>query len=194
MWAHYAENHSGIVIGFDVSRDSFSSKELNLIPAQEGAVIYSRTKPSGYAEWSPSLDPFFETPLEAYTYEAKQRMFLYKQDSWAYEEEVRIVKSLIDGQNTKDPFDVGLRKGKDDYLYMELSSEDVTEVIFGMRTEAIFQQKKASYPRSGDRTISSINELRALISEKISIPNFIFAIPPDFEGQWDMTFERGWAR
>jgi hypothetical protein len=40
MWAHYADNHRGLVIGIDAEAAGFAEEKNNLIPAQYGSVIY----------------------------------------------------------------------------------------------------------------------------------------------------------
>ena len=45
MWAHYGEEHKGFVIGYDVDDQFFKCKTNNLIPIQQGNVIYTKTKP-----------------------------------------------------------------------------------------------------------------------------------------------------
>lgn len=98
MWAHYGLSHSGAVIGIEVNEAGLNDPENSLICASEGEVIYSATKPSqtididSFGTWlledietlefRPSSSNFFK------------RAFLYKSLEWAYEEEVRIVKSV----------------------------------------------------------------------------------------------------
>lgn len=44
MWAHYGCEHTGIVVGYDVSDVFLTSQEHNLIPVDSGDVIYTHTK------------------------------------------------------------------------------------------------------------------------------------------------------
>ena len=58
MWAHYANQHRGMVIGIDAVAAGFTDQGSNLIPAQYGSVIYVSHRPD---------KPFvgnFNTPLE----------------------------------------------------------------------------------------------------------------------------------
>lgn len=104
MWAHYADNHKGVVIGFNTSNDAFDCKQSNLIPADFGNVVYtSEVVESVY-------DPKFEKHTEglektshflAEHYGSLKRLFLTKPLYWAYEEEVRVVKLIGDLTSAK---------------------------------------------------------------------------------------------
>jgi hypothetical protein len=95
MWAHYADQHNGIVLGIDSDMAGLNDFERCVIPAQHGSMRYTRTKPqhqyqghghghgSTFADaYNPAAHTFFE------------RNFLFKSSEWHYEEEVRIVKSV----------------------------------------------------------------------------------------------------
>ena len=41
MWAHYSENHSGFVIGYEVDDGFLTDDTLNIIPVNRGAVTYT---------------------------------------------------------------------------------------------------------------------------------------------------------
>jgi hypothetical protein len=91
MWSHYAEQHKGVVIGYDVDCEELRSKEENLIPIHLGSVIYSRTMPSGVIDLPISFGDRFSQE----NYDALQHVFLMKANDWFYEEEVRVVKALL---------------------------------------------------------------------------------------------------
>ena len=122
MWSHYSpgpkertgegirigavgSSHGGIVIGIDTEIAGLESFEGNVLPAQFGSVIYTKTKPthtfansnlwwlenSGIRDFSSSL------------LESLQRTFLYKSSAWSYEEEVRVVRN-IDSRDTDHLF------------------------------------------------------------------------------------------
>jgi hypothetical protein len=96
MWSHYCDGHSGMVIGIDCSGKQFTSKNSNIVPVQFGNVIYSSSKPKNevfYRE-SERSDDFNPFHFPANNLERLQRMFLYKDSQWVYEEEVRVVKYL----------------------------------------------------------------------------------------------------
>lgn len=103
MWAHYGQEHSGFVVGYDVSDSFLSSDEYNLIPVSAGDVVYTSTK-------SPHiLDPDMMNRIQnifmsgmgelqrirdTETLSLARKIFLTKHASWVYEEEVRVVKIL----------------------------------------------------------------------------------------------------
>lgn len=70
MWAHYANEHSGVVIGFDIDKIKALHEDC-FIPVTKGEIIYTKTRP-----------PKSMTA----------KKFLYKSLEWSYEEEVRVVK------------------------------------------------------------------------------------------------------
>ena len=84
MWAHYAERHNGVVLGFrpDVEKDSFLRL---LVP-----VVYSDQRPQFYdsmVNWKSEEDEVKQQQIGAKI----TRLMLYsKSDQWAYEEELRL--------------------------------------------------------------------------------------------------------
>ncbi|WP_185856281.1 DUF2971 domain-containing protein [Vreelandella populi] len=96
MWSHYAGEHTGMVIGIDVSEECFTSEIENTIPVQFGNVIYTHTKPSNLFldTLSEKLNITQSFSFDRDHIETYQRAFLYKASCWSYEEEVRIVKSI----------------------------------------------------------------------------------------------------
>lgn len=141
MWAHYADSHKGVVLGFDVEEAGFLKTETNLIPAHFGSVVYSRRR---------VLDDYTTkeaNPLvvggtfkfDISNYEKFQRLFLTKPLDWAYEEEVRVVKcvsgmTLGHSETSSGLFDVidtadGLR-----HLY-NLPIKAIRELHYGVRCD-----------------------------------------------------------
>ena len=96
MWAHYANNHTGVVIGFDVKIDELTSLQKNIIPIQYGNVIYTSKKPTSEYISQPSVRRVLGETVQfnEKDIEKQQRTFLYKPSCWAYEEEVRVVKNI----------------------------------------------------------------------------------------------------
>lgn len=103
MWAHYGQEHTGFVIGYEVDDAFLSSSEYNLIPVTSGDVVYTNTKSSHIL--SPEImgcihdvylsgfgDDGLNKPPETISFARK--IFLTKHASWVYEEEVRAVKIL----------------------------------------------------------------------------------------------------
>lgn len=103
MWAHYGQDHTGFVVGYDVSDDFLSSQEYNLIPASSGDVVYTSTKTPHILDPS-VMDRIKNISLSSMgeldkirdpdTLSLARKIFLTKHACWAYEEEVRIVKIL----------------------------------------------------------------------------------------------------
>lgn len=113
MWAHYAKgkkipskkaisldydnnSHAGIVFGIDVDEAGLNSPQSNYLPAKYGSVIYTSTKPLHPFDNSEDMC-IFQTnwQFDPNHLEALQRIFLYKSSHWAYEEEVRVVRSML---------------------------------------------------------------------------------------------------
>lgn len=114
MWAHYAEEHTGFVIGYQVDVPFLKSRNYNLIPVDAGDVMYTNTKtlhtltpeikelldnleftamfPGDYREAFPELESL------------ARKVFLVKHACWVYEEEVRVVKQTINfsGESGQD--------------------------------------------------------------------------------------------
>ncbi|WP_017452179.1 DUF2971 domain-containing protein [Herbaspirillum rubrisubalbicans] len=101
MWAHYADCHRGLVIGIDSQLAELESLDECILPARYGAVIYTASKPNHPYELSEE-QAVREGKLTKFDHrylEALQRMFLQKSSEWAYEEEVRIVKTIENLRN-----------------------------------------------------------------------------------------------
>jgi len=113
MWSHYATGercrsergihldadstaHGGLVIGIDANIAGLNNEDDMVIPAKFGSIIYTATKPRN--EYYQSKNEYLLAG-EINNYrpdltEALQRVFLYKSQEWAYEEEVRAVKNI----------------------------------------------------------------------------------------------------
>lgn len=103
MWAHYGQEHTGFVIGYNVTDKFFKSSKYNVIPVTAGDVVYTNTKSSHILDpevmnrihrvylscmGAPDIVPDSET-ISFF-----RKIFLTKHASWVYEEEVRVVKIL----------------------------------------------------------------------------------------------------
>jgi len=99
MWAHYGDDHQGVVVGFDAEIAGFSDENDNVIPYQFGEIIYSATKPNGVFE-TISTEELMKIGnkinFDSSIFNLVKRAFLYKSIDWAYEEEVRVVKDISD--------------------------------------------------------------------------------------------------
>lgn len=102
MWAHYADQHQGLVIGYDVSGPFLNSPVYNLITVDAGDVLYANTK-TPFALNPESMEAMNGLYQHAMGFERvdadralARSLFLTKHASWVYEEEVRVVKKVID--------------------------------------------------------------------------------------------------
>lgn len=97
MWAHYGDEHQGVVIGFDVELAGFIDENACVIPCQHGEIVYSATKPHKNlptlsSEELMSIGNGIKFNSDAFN--LVKRAFLYKSIEWSYEEEVRVVKDI----------------------------------------------------------------------------------------------------
>ncbi|AZS22320.1 DUF2971 domain-containing protein [Caulobacter sp. FWC26] len=141
MWAHYAEQHRGLVIGIDVVAAGLTGEAHNLIPAQYGNVIYVSRRLN---------QPFIGKPTTGIEvggthhfpqdhYEELQRLFLHKPLCWSYEEEVRVVKCLQgvtpgESETPSGKFTVIDINGRPLYL-VAVPREAIREIHFGFRSD-----------------------------------------------------------
>jgi len=128
MLAHYADNHKGMVVGFDLSKiEDFLSEDFCYIPAQYGSVIYTDTMPTFNAQNDDSSN------WEGCSYEIRQRALLHKDIAWSMEEEVRVAVSLRDYDQRFVVIEVDDRPL---YLY-KLPKNAISEVYLGARAEIL---------------------------------------------------------
>lgn len=117
MWAHYGQEHTGFVVGYDVGGSFFSSGDHNLVPVDRGDVVYTSSKVEHKVthESRALINNLFadamglgNSGIDRNSLETLvRRFFLIKHSSWVYEEEVRIVKRSINfsiESSTQDPF------------------------------------------------------------------------------------------
>lgn len=110
MWAHYGDEHQGVVIGFDVDIAQLSDASSCVIPCQYGEIVYSATKPHKSLHIvSPEqlMDIGGEVKFDSDAFNLVKRAFLYKSIEWGYEEEVRVVKDI-----SKLPFGYHIGEGR----------------------------------------------------------------------------------
>jgi len=102
MWAHYGQEHTGFVLGYETDDEFLTSKAYNLVPVDDGDVVYTRTK-SPHVLDPASMQLFHQVYLagqgvniseseKAQISSLARRVFLTKHSIWVYEEEVRVVK------------------------------------------------------------------------------------------------------
>jgi hypothetical protein len=122
MWAHYAGDYSGLVIGLDSDSEFFQPKpEEPKVCGQLMNVIYTDTSPVVYVEPG-KLD----IPKE---------LFFTKARSWEYEKEWRVIKYLPQASEVID-----VSGGKKIHLF-EVPPSTVKEVIFGSKVGADVQKQ-----------------------------------------------------
>lgn len=142
MWAHYANEHRGVVLGFDVEKAGFLDTQRCLIPAQFGNIVYTDTRPTHPMVTLEGVEPIRMGHTHHYPagHEEKiQRIFLQKPACWSYEEEVRVVKCLsdrIDGTNPSGTFTELPIAKKTLYCY-QLPAGTIIEAYWGMRHPAL---------------------------------------------------------
>lgn len=116
MWAHYAEQHRGAVLGFrpDLDRDSF----LRVYEP----VRYSDNRPSFYGPFEEAMSnnaPFTQQMVTA----VRNALVYSKSTHWAYEEEVRIF------------IPNGVREG-DSATFLNFYPSELCELYLGCRMDA----------------------------------------------------------
>lgn len=96
MWAHYADQHRGVVLAIDTAAAGLLDFKSNLVPAHFGNVVYARHRPSGQyrSAFGVPVTVGVTSHFVLEHYEKWQRLFLTKPIEWAYEEEVRVVKTI----------------------------------------------------------------------------------------------------
>lgn len=97
MWSHYGDEHRGVVLGFDVNEAGFCNEDTNVIPANFGDIIYTKTFPTHLK--SESNSQRFNalrstTSYSQHSFDFFKYAYLFKGIDWAYEEEVRVVKNV----------------------------------------------------------------------------------------------------
>ena len=104
MWAHYGDQHKGFVVGYDVSVPFLNDPRFNIISAMDGNVFYTSQKEN--TALSPSMRAQLLRELQSAAMggdnsesstQLLKRILLQKHLSWAYEEEVRVVKRVTCG-------------------------------------------------------------------------------------------------
>ena len=123
MWAHYAEQHTGAVLGFkpDVERDS-------LFLAMKD-VKYTNQRPKFYENLKTIGPKKPQIPLEEVR-ALRESHFYSKGTDWAYEQELRLVipGEIPDGKTEK---------------FFKFYPHELSELIFGVRADNDFMKMAA---------------------------------------------------
>ncbi len=118
MWAHYAQNHEGFIVGFDSEHAFFKSTTKS--PGKHkylNRVTYSNDRPSG-----------------VFGALSEEKTYLTKSQEWDYEKEWRILEYV---KNATKP----VTDDKGPYHLFSFPTEAVVEVIMGVRASAETKEK-----------------------------------------------------
>lgn len=101
MWAHYGDDHRGVVIGIDMTKARLTNEDSCVVPAQFGEIIYTSTMPQNKLPTS-TVESLMNIGNEHnsfynHNFELFKSTFLLKDLTWGYEEEVRVVKNIKNG-------------------------------------------------------------------------------------------------
>lgn len=143
MWAHYAQNHKGLVVGFDSEHKYFHQQ---LSPSDEFRYVrkvhYSKNRPT----------------IRLTTIEDVTGIFLTKSEEWTYEYEWRIMRPLPDATETK------VINGESIHLF-SFPPDCVTEVILGYRMSPELKKEILEY-LSSDKQYSHVKKYVVLLDER----------------------------
>jgi DUF2971 family protein len=118
MWAHYTEQHTGFVIGFDTARDAWvESGRLNGAPGEPFEIVYSATRPApvNIADTTP------------------EHIWYTKSSEWEYEQEWRVTRWIPKAPRTAT---------RDDGAKVPLfpfPPEALSQIIFGCHASDVLQ-------------------------------------------------------
>jgi hypothetical protein len=118
MWAHYARNHKGFVLGMDSNHDFFQKtcdERFDGIPELQ-KVIYSEKR----------------VPVLFADNKIPHATFFTKHSDWAYEEEMRLLKAVEDASEVIKETDSNI------YLF-NIPKSSLSRVIFGSRCPSSVQ-------------------------------------------------------
>jgi hypothetical protein len=125
MWAHYADNHKGAVVGFDISHSFFNSKEkfytftCGELEEDIDLMGVGSIRPIDYLTT--------RRQISYGDYYGLEELFFAKSIHWKYEEEYRILKNIY----KKEPSKI-LSSGEKIYLF-DIPKECIVEIILGLR-------------------------------------------------------------
>lgn len=123
MWAHYAKNHTGIILGVD-STDPFfnqtiSSERTSIF--QIDTSLLGKVFPVTYERIRPEL-PL--SHLGPFAFDE----FLQKSEEWMYEKEYRMFMSLFDAKVT-------IKEKEQLISLFEIPESAITRIIMGVRSD-----------------------------------------------------------
>ncbi|MFG1284982.1 DUF2971 domain-containing protein [Xanthobacter autotrophicus] len=125
MWAHYADQHRGVVLGFrpDLARDSY----LRLLKP----VTYTDDRPSFYKSIDSTAEKMSESDIHAFNH----KLVYTKSTHWSYEAEERIYvpSEVADGEPAS---------------YLSFYPEELVELHLGCRVTEVFKSEIIHAARS----------------------------------------------
>lgn len=196
MWAHYAVNHTGFVVGYDVDIPLLLSEDHNLIAVDKGDVIYASTKVAqvstkAFSELTHVINlkaKSIPIPDGAYSEQARRlarQLFLTKSLSWCYEEEVRVVKSF--DPHADEEFSHSLNNWYG--LVEHYSPTDIEDIVKGLKIYSHKVQIKEVYLGARNKLLSKYSHDTAsdrTISHKAEKEQWkVFEVSVD-KDSWDL--------
>jgi hypothetical protein len=118
MWAHYTQQHTGFVIGFDTAKEAWiESGRLNGPPGEPFKIIYSGTRPA---------------PVNI-TDTTPEHIWYTKSSEWEYEQEWRVTRWIPKAPRTATRAD-----GQKVPLF-PFPPEALSQIIFGCHAPEVLQ-------------------------------------------------------
>ena len=118
MWAHYTNQHTGFVIGFDTTQDAWvESGRLNGPPGEAFEIVYSATSPA-------PVSIIDTTP---------EHIWYTKSSEWKYEQEWRLTRWIPKAPKTATGQD-----GESVPLF-PFPPEALSQIIFGYHASDVLQ-------------------------------------------------------
>lgn len=108
LWSHYAADHKGVALRYDLPMEFLSDEDKIL---GVSAVSYA---PNAISDWLGANAHLFRDDHEAFILGLLKKFLMSKAPAWQYEQEARIVRSVAGS--------------------FELPRETLTHVIFGLQT------------------------------------------------------------
>lgn len=108
MWSHYANDHKGICLRYDVPEEFLNN------PDEIIGVSKVSYEPNSVSDWLNSNIELYDKDHQGFIINLLKTLLTSKAPSWSYEEEVRIIRPVVG-------------------LY-EIPRETLTHIIFGLQT------------------------------------------------------------
>lgn len=140
MWAHYANNHKGICIGFDMTHPFFN-QSYSMNGFQENSKIFSLLK----VDYKLNRPTYEDLSLEEYVVTA----FSTKRVEWSYEKEYRLLRPITSDNKVRRVEKIPLSVFKEIYFGLQCETDkDVLNNIKALCKIYKIVQVKDSYELS----------------------------------------------